>query len=102
MTRHVFCNSDFDVDEDIDSIIDHHAKRKAWRESPRGMKALEYGERYREWQELVNRVKRRPHYDNSEDMQDPRSELGVMSWWTTYSGDPDDLAIIRWRFRREE
>lgn len=92
----------FNVGEDIDSVIAHHAKRKAWRESPEGMKALEYRRKYRQWKALVKAAEYRFRLDNSSDLDDIQSELGIMSWWITRSGDPDDLAIIKWRFRREE
>lgn len=36
------------------------------------------------------------------DYKDMQSEIGIMSWWVAHSGAPDDLAIIKWRFRREE
>lgn len=97
---------EIDVDADIANIIAYHAKRKEWSESPRGIKSREYGRKYREWLGLKNRVKERfgRRWDNSDQdiLDNYNTEIGMMSWWTAHSGDPDDLAIIKWRFRNEQ
>lgn len=93
--------TDLDADSDIVEIGHYHAARDKIRNSPAGIARRKYGRIYRAWKKLVAYRKQHSERGDDDDSQSDWTELGWMAWHTGYDNDPEILALIKWRFRKE-